>query len=90
MSETLYICPVCGYDQLNAAPHTEGAGASDEICPSCGFQFGYTDDDQGITYEAWRAKWVSGGMPWSSVGTEQPKGWNPHEQLERLTHSKGE
>ena len=36
------ICPACGYDGLEEPPWTDGS-ASDEICPSCGIQFGYED-----------------------------------------------
>jgi len=39
-------------------PHTP-SGPSYEICPSCGFQFGVSDDDQGYEYEQWREMWLS-------------------------------
>jgi hypothetical protein len=29
-------------------------GGSYEICPSCGFRFGATDNDEGISYASWR------------------------------------
>jgi hypothetical protein len=55
------------------------------ICPACGFQFGVSDDDEGYTYESWRARWVSIGMPWDSEGIRPaPEGWNPKRQLENL------
>ena len=75
MNET-YSCPVCGYDRLHDPPRSETSGGSDEICPSCGFQFGFSDDAQGYTYTAWRDDWVKRGMPWSSV-TAPPANWNP-------------
>jgi hypothetical protein len=77
-----YLCPVCGYDQLRDPPRSE-AGGSYEICPSCGFEFGVSDDDQGYTYAGWREKWVSCGMPWNSV-TPTPTNWNPSEQIKRV------
>lgn len=77
-------CPVCGYPDLEDSPHSLGGGASYEICPSCGFQFGYTDDDQGISYEEWRASWTKKGMPWSSIGIDPPPGWDPVKQLQAL------
>ena len=43
-------CPVCGYPKLEEAPRTQAGGGSYEICPSCGFQFGVSDDDRGFTY----------------------------------------
>lgn len=79
-----YICPVCGFPALERCPHPSEGGASDEICPSCGFQFGYDDDDLGIPFEQWREEWRAKGMPWFSTGTQHPKEWNPVTQLSRL------
>jgi hypothetical protein len=80
-----YTCPVCGYPALDDPPRSAASGGSYEICPSCGFEFGVTDDDRGFSYEAWRARWVSLGMPWDSVGIEAPPNeWNPAQQLRRL------
>jgi hypothetical protein len=53
--------------------HADGGG-SDEICPSCGFQFGYDDDDRGISFEEWRRDWIKRDMPWSSQGIKPPGG----------------
>lgn len=81
-----YVCPVCGYPDLEELPRGEATGGSYEICPSCGFQFGVTDDDRGIAYEQWRARWIAEGMQWASTGIEHPPpGWDPKRQLERLT-----
>jgi hypothetical protein len=55
-------CPVCGYDGLDEEPRLSAGGGSFEICPSCGFQFGVSDDDEGFTYDAWRKQWIDGGM----------------------------
>ena len=79
-----YICPVCGYPELREEPHGVKSGASDEICPSCGFQFGFSDDSQGFTYEQWRKKWVENGMIWQSKGRQQPFAWDPVEQIRKL------
>ena len=79
-----YICPVCGYDQLEEPPRSSAGGASYEICSCCFFEFGYDDDAQGWTYEAWRAKWLSEGMPWRNQHESPPKDWNPHEQIRRV------
>ncbi len=78
------MCPVCGYPGLDEAPYKGNVGrgsASYEICPSCGFQFGYTDDAIHITFEQWREKWIANGMKWRSKGIAPPPGWNPREQL---------
>lgn len=81
-------CPVCGFSELEAAPRGTSGGGSYEICPSCGFQFGVDDDDRGVTPEAWRARWIAAGKPWSSRGIPQPKSWNPDAQLEKFGASK--
>ena len=61
-----HTCCVCGYPRLNEPPRSAGGGASYEICPSCGFQFGVSDDDRGITPDQWRAAWKKRGAQWSS------------------------
>jgi hypothetical protein len=73
-------CPVCGYPKLKEVPRTQIGGGSYEICPSCGFQFGVSDEDCGFTYEQWREKWRAEGMKWASR-QEPPRGWNPATQL---------
>src|SRR5437660_2364113 len=79
-----YQCPVCGYPDLPEPPYTAESGASYDICPSCGFEFGYDDEARGVTFEEWRAKWVAGGMKWSSRGLSAPPGWDPAAQLRTL------
>ena len=79
-----HMCPVCGYLNLRQPPRGEATGGSYEICPSCGFQFGVSDDDLGITYSQWRQDWIAAGMPWRSFGLERPPHWNPREQLTRI------
>ena len=70
-------CPVCDYPNLSEPPRSEFGGGSFEICPSCGFQFGVNDDDEGISYETWRRRWEARGMPWSGIGLKQPASWKP-------------
>lgn len=73
---------MCGYQGLEEAPRGSDGGGSYEICLSCGFQFGVTDDDKGFTYDDWRLEWIARGMPWDSEGIEPvPANWNPKEQL---------
>ncbi len=75
----MYLCPVCGYPELK-----EPADMGDQFCPSCGFQFGITDDDLGFTYEQWRQQWIEGGMMWWSPSRQPPELWNPVVQLLRI------
>jgi hypothetical protein len=79
-----YTCPVCGFLELTEIPRTERGGGSYEICPSCGFQFGVTDDDLGFGYDQWRERWIQQGMPWDKGRTQTPPKWNPKEQLRNI------
>lgn len=76
-----YTCPACGWPGLTEPPRSEDGG-SYEICWSCGFEFGVTDDDQGYTYDGWRKEWVASGMQWASTGIRTaPATWDPGRQL---------
>jgi hypothetical protein len=79
-----HVCQVCGYPELEREPRTINGGGSYEICDSCGFQFGVSDEDCGYFDEAWRSRWTGNGMRWSSVGSPPPECWNPRLQLARL------
>jgi hypothetical protein len=79
-----YQCPVCGYPDLAEAPRTNESGGSYEICPSCGFQFGVSDDDLGYTDATWRNEWIDHGMSWWSESRRRPDGWDPERQLRSL------
>ena len=85
---TQFTCPVCGYDELHESPRSGSGGGSYEICPSCGFQFGVSDDDEGYEYDTWRDRWIEKGMPWNSVGQPPPHGWDPRRQLDCLMKKK--
>jgi len=76
---------VCGFDGLDRKPYAgpDMQAPSYEICPSCGYQFGF-DDDQGTSFADWRAGWISNGMRWWSERIP-PEDWNPGAQLENIT-----
>lgn len=62
-----YICPVCSYDGLFEPPYDERGIGSDEICPCCGFQFGYDDfPNKEEKIALWREKWINDGRRWFS------------------------
>jgi len=83
-----HTCPVCGYPELDEPPRSAVTGAgSYEICPSCGFEFGVSDDDEGHTYPGWRQRWIDFGMPWNSSAVRPPEGWDPEAQLQELGQS---
>ena len=79
-----YVCPVCGFDQLEEPPYSAAGAGLFEICPCCGFQFGVTDDNQGISFHDWREGWIDRGMLWESHGSSPPPEWNPSKQLCKL------
>jgi len=83
--EARFTCPICGCRELEKPPRSETTGGSYEICPCCGFEFGYHDEDQGISDQEWRRRWVAMGMPWFDRSTRPPLGWDPVEQLRRLS-----
>lgn len=79
-----FRCPVCGFPDLTKPPRNPvSGGASHEICPSCGYQFGYDDDLHEISYDAWRTAWEDAGKPWRS-SQPVPVGWDPDAQLRAL------
>lgn len=78
------ICSACGYRFLKLPQLSASGGPSHEICPSCGFEPGYTDDEQGLSFEQWRTQWVERGMAWFSSGQSRPADWNPVRDLHAL------
>ena len=80
-----HFCLVCGYDGLRAAPIDENGIVNSEICPCCGYQFGYDDQQRGISYEAARNRWIGAGMPWFSQSVTKPRTWDGSAQLKRIT-----
>ena len=79
-----FVCPVCGYDGLDDEPRPAVGGGSFEICPSCGFQFGVSDDDKGFTFEVWRKEWIDSGLKWDKGRSAPPSGWDPVQQVARI------
>jgi hypothetical protein len=81
-----YLCPVCGYPDLEEPPWTNDE-PSDEICPSCGTHFGYHDAAGGDAakregvYRRLREAWRASGSRWFTPGEAPPAGWDPAEQV---------
>jgi len=73
-----YICPICGYPNLDEPPKGEDGEDSYEICPSCGVEFGCDDFEK--TYKELRDEWLKNGAKWQSGVVEKPKDWNAIEQ----------
>jgi hypothetical protein len=76
--EDMFKCPVCGYNSLRKPPENH------EICPSCGTQFGYTDETPeplALAHTRLRRNWISNGARWHSRVVPQPPFWDPWTQL---------
>lgn len=76
-----YLCPICGYNQLNVPPQ------DDLICPSCGTHFGY--DDYAHSPAQIRNAWFNAGAEWFSRHTPEPAGWSAVNQLRNLPGMRG-
>ncbi len=77
-----FACPACGWDDQISPPMDTLGYPSYDICSCCGIQYGY-HDIMGITYRAWRDKWVRNGMRWNSY-SDPPPDWDPVRQLKKL------
>jgi hypothetical protein len=71
-----YLCPVCWYDKLHEDPMQDDGtiAATYEICPQCGTEFGYDNDNilfPGVTIESLRQKWIDGGSKWWATREEE-------------------
>ncbi|MEX2659802.1 MAG: hypothetical protein WD232_08895 [Acidimicrobiales bacterium] len=82
---TTHTCPVCGFTGLDEPARSRSGGGSYEICLSCDFQFGVTDEDRDFSEAAWRWLWIARGKPWSSTPDgPPPQDWDPDRQLEAI------
>lgn len=83
-----FVCPVCGFGALREEAWRDG-NPSDEICPSCGTQFGYDDaagargDSRLAAHRRLRERWIASGCLWSSR-RPAPNDWDPVMQLNAI------
>ncbi len=78
-----YICPVCGYNELDEAPYDNNGNPSYNICDCCGFEFGYDDGSEEISFKEYRKKWIDEGSKWFR-SEKKPKIWNLSNQLKNI------
>ena len=83
MTKDNYICPVCGFDKLNEPPFDRKGLPSYEVCPCCGFEFGFDGIANRSAFIAFRRRWIESGAKWFMPGS-RPKGWDMKKQLANL------
>ena len=76
-----YFCPVCGFRGLKEVPYDEHGAPSYEICPCCGFEFGFEEKGEQARF---REDWIRKGAPWSQPDLK-PADWDLKEQLNGLS-----
>jgi len=79
MRNDKYMCPVCGYPEIEEIPYLDENTPSYEICPSCGTEYGY--DDLVKTHTQLRDEWIINGLSWWAKSESPPSDWNPIKQL---------
>lgn len=77
------VCLVCGYLSLEEPPYDAGGSPSYEICPCCGFEFGFDDGSEGLSYDQYRENWIKGGAHWFTLSLK-PANWNLEKQLKNI------
>lgn len=78
-----HLCPVCGYNQLHEAPYGKHDEPSFEICPCCGFEFGFDGKKDGKNFKSFRKDWIKAGSPWF-IEKLKPRNWDYRRQLENI------
>lgn len=84
--ENKCICPVCGYDKLAEVPYDQYGYPSYEICPCCGFEYGFDDSSEGKTFEEYRNEWIKNGYPFYD-NEVLPKNWSEVDMLKQLKNT---
>ncbi len=69
------ICPVCGYKKLADYPYDNYGYPTYVICSCCGYEFGFDDSSNGMTFKAYRKKWIADGFQFFRKD-EKPSLWN--------------
>ncbi len=83
MSEK-HTCPVCGFNGLKEPSYGKSDEPSYEICPCCGFEFGFDGDNNNqAVFTEFRQRWIENGTPWF-MQKLKPKNWDIHKQLGNL------
>ncbi len=84
MSNDKYICPICGYNELEEPAYDIHDCPTFCICPCCLNEFGYSDATR--SHEELRIEWISNGKKWGRLGEAPPKNWDATTQLKNISH----
>lgn len=83
MTKKQYTCPVCGFRGLVEPPYNAHRVPSHEICPCCGFEFGFDDVAKEESYESFRLNWITNGAQWFQPELK-PNKWDLDTQLKNI------
>lgn len=83
----LNICPVCGYDSLLYPPYDKHGYPSYEICPCCGFEYGYDDSDKKISFYQYQETWIRNGFNFNNMELK-PSDWSREKMEQQLINLK--
>ncbi len=78
-----YICPVCGYPYLQSPPYDSDGNPSYDICDCCGFEFGFDDANNGVSFKDYREKWIANGNKWFWPD-KKPSNWSLKKQIKAI------
>ncbi len=78
-----YLCPVCGFHGLKEPPYGHGNEPSYEVCPCCGFEFGFDGGNTEEYFSKFRQRWIEEGTQWFILKSK-PKNWDYKKQLRNL------
>jgi len=81
-SRPAFVCPVCGYPELDELALSDEGAWSGRRCPSCGTRFNM--DLKEASTSQLRDRWIELGMPWSTTWIPAPIDWNPTNQLSTI------
>ncbi len=73
-----YICPCCGFPDLDEPPYYDGNIPSHNICECCGIEFGYENT------ASYRKKWIENGCNWFSTEFK-PLNWSFETQIKNIS-----
>jgi hypothetical protein len=78
-----FTCPICGFNGLKEPPYNKENDPSFEICPCCGFEFGFDGENSPERFGEYRKHWIAEGTPWFNSKLK-PINWDYKKQIEKI------